>query len=49
MTRYEIDDPERAFKVLVRTSQQHNRKLRDIADELIRTGSLPGAAADSLA
>ena len=49
MTRYEIDDPERAFKVLVRTSQQHNRKLRDIADALIRTGSLPGSAADSLA
>ncbi len=49
MARYEIDDPERAFKVLVRTSQQTNRKLRDIADELIRTGSLPGAVADSLA
>jgi signal transduction histidine kinase/DNA-binding response OmpR family regulator len=49
MTRYEIDDPERAFKVLVRTSQQNNRKLRDVADELIRSGSLPGAAADSLA
>jgi signal transduction histidine kinase/DNA-binding response OmpR family regulator len=49
MTRYEIDDPERAFKVLVRASQQNNRKLRDIADELIRSGSLPGAAADSLA
>jgi DNA-binding response OmpR family regulator len=49
MGRYEIDDPERAFKALVRTSQQNNRKLRDIADELIRTGSLPGAAAESLA
>ena len=49
MGRYGIDDPERAFKALVRTSQQNNRKLRDIADELIRTGSLPGAAAESLA
>lgn len=49
MARYEIDDPERAFKVLVRTSQQNNRKLRDIADELIRTGSLPGATAEPLA
>jgi DNA-binding response OmpR family regulator len=40
MTRYELD-PERAFKVLVRTSQQGNRKLHDIATEVVRTGALP--------
>jgi DNA-binding response OmpR family regulator len=40
MSRYELD-PERAFKVLVRTSQQSNRKLHDIAAEVVRTGALP--------
>ena len=40
MVRYELD-PERAFKVLVRTSQQSNRKLHDIAAEVVRTGALP--------
>jgi DNA-binding response OmpR family regulator len=43
MTRYELDLG-RAFQVLVRSSQQTNRKLHDIATEVIRTGSLPGAA-----
>ena len=43
MTRYELDS-ERAFKVLVRTSQQSNRKLNDIAAEVVRTGTLPEAS-----
>jgi signal transduction histidine kinase/DNA-binding response OmpR family regulator len=42
MSRYELDR-ERAFQVLVRTSQQSNRKLHDIATEVVRAGSLPGA------
>jgi signal transduction histidine kinase/DNA-binding response OmpR family regulator len=46
MTRYELDR-ERAFQVLVRTSQQSNRKLHDIATEVMRAGSLPDAVADS--
>lgn len=41
MTRYDLDS-ERAFRVLVRTSQQSNRKLHDIAEETVRTGVLPG-------
>jgi signal transduction histidine kinase/DNA-binding response OmpR family regulator len=41
MTRYDLD-ADRAFQVLVRTSQQNNRKLHDIAEELVRTGQLPG-------
>ena len=40
MTRYDLD-PERAFKALVRTSQQSNRKVHDIAAEVVRTGALP--------
>ena len=34
--------PEGAFMLLVRASQQSNRKLRDIAEELVRSGALPG-------
>jgi AmiR/NasT family two-component response regulator len=34
--------PEAAFMLLVRASQQSNRKLRDIAEELVRSGALPG-------
>jgi hypothetical protein len=30
--------------VLVRTSQQNNRKLHDIAAEVVSTGALPGHA-----
>ena len=41
MTRYELD-AQQAFKVLARISQQSNRKLHDIAEELVRTGELPG-------
>jgi AmiR/NasT family two-component response regulator len=42
MARYELDR-ERAFQVMVRTSQQSNRKLHDLATEVVRAGSLPGA------
>jgi AmiR/NasT family two-component response regulator len=42
MTRYELD-AERAFQVLKRTSQQSNRKLHEIAAEVVRTGALPEA------
>jgi DNA-binding response OmpR family regulator/nitrogen-specific signal transduction histidine kinase len=42
MARYELDR-ERAFQVLVRTSQQSNRKLYDVATDVVRAGSLPGA------
>jgi len=48
MTRYELE-PQQAFQVLVRTSQQHNRKLHDIAEELVRTGVLPGVPSSPLA
>jgi signal transduction histidine kinase/DNA-binding response OmpR family regulator len=46
MTQYQLDR-ERAFQVLVRTSQQSHRKLHDVATEVMRAGSLPGAVADS--
>lgn len=39
MERYKIT-PERAFSVLIRVSQQSNRKLRDIAQELVDSGDL---------
>jgi GAF domain-containing protein len=39
MERYHVD-PDRAFRVLVRTSQQRQQKLRDVADELVRQGTL---------
>ena len=41
MERYQVDS-QRAFALLVRTSQHTNRKLRDIADELVTTGQLVG-------
>ena len=34
---------DRAFAVLVRASQDTNRKLRDVADELVHSGRLPEA------
>jgi signal transduction histidine kinase/DNA-binding response OmpR family regulator len=43
MSRYELDT-QRAFQVLVRTSQQNNRKLHDIAAEVVSTGALPGTS-----
>ena len=48
MTRYDLE-PKRAFQVLVRTSQQNNRKMNDIAEELLRTGELPGVATTPVA
>lgn len=40
MERHKIKEDE-AFTVLTRTSQQTNTKLRDVAAELVRTGTLP--------
>ena len=44
MERYNIS-AERAFLVLIRVSQNTNRKLHDIAAELARTGTVPGIQA----
>jgi transcriptional regulator with GAF, ATPase, and Fis domain len=44
MERYKIS-PERAFLVLARVSQDSNRKLHDIATELVRHGTVPGIPA----
>jgi hypothetical protein len=41
MERYKIT-ADQAFQVVTRVSQQINRGLSDVADELTRTGSLPG-------
>jgi GAF domain-containing protein len=41
MERYKIS-PERAFLRLTRVSQDSNRKLHDIATELVRHGTVPG-------
>ncbi|GAA0623878.1 GAF and ANTAR domain-containing protein [Kribbella sandramycini] len=40
MERFDLDD-DRAFAVLKRYSQNSNRKLRDVAQELIETRKLP--------
>ena len=40
MERFKIDDGE-AFEVLKRYSQNHNQKLRVIAEQLVRTRQLP--------
>jgi AmiR/NasT family two-component response regulator len=40
MERFRITS-DMAFRLLVRASQDTNRKLRDIADELTSTGQLP--------
>jgi GAF domain-containing protein len=39
MERYKLT-PDRAFQLLARASMTTNRKLRDIADHLVRTGEL---------
>ena len=44
MERYTIS-PERAFLVLTRVSQNSNRKLHDVATELVRHGTVPGLPA----
>src|SRR5918993_2543420 len=44
MERYNIS-AERAFLVLTRASQNSNRKLHDIATELVRHGTVPGVPA----
>ena len=44
MERYKIS-PERAFLVLTRISQDSNRKLYDIAAQLVRHGAIPGIPA----
>jgi GAF domain-containing protein len=41
MERHKIKEDE-AFTVLTHASQRTNTKLRDLAEELVRTGSLPG-------
>ena len=41
MERFKVTG-ERAFHMLVLASQHSNRKLRDIADELVSTGQLAG-------
>jgi len=43
MERYRINE-DRAFAVLTRASQTSNVKLRDVAQELVNTGALHGAA-----
>jgi len=41
MERYRLT-PDGAFALLARASQDTNVKLREVADELCRTGTLPG-------
>ena len=47
MERYRITG-DRAFALLVRASQDTNRKLRDVADELVHSGRLPERPPDRL-
>jgi GAF domain-containing protein len=41
MERHKIKEDE-AFTILTHASQRTNTKLRDVAEELVRTGALPG-------
>ena len=43
MERYQVDD-DRAFAILRRYSQDNNTELRDVAQLLIDTRSLPSSA-----
>jgi len=43
MERHKINEDE-AFTMLTHASQRTNTKLRDIAEELVRTGMLPSRA-----
>jgi hypothetical protein len=36
--------PDQAFQLLARASMNANRKVRDVADDLVRTGEFPVAA-----
>lgn len=45
MTRYQVDAT-RAYQALVRVSQHTNRKLRDLAADVVDTGALPAPIAD---
>jgi GAF domain-containing protein len=45
MERYKIT-PDQAFQLLAKASMDANRKVRDIADELVRTGVFPVARSD---
>ena len=45
MERYKVSE-DQAFKLLTHASQHTNTKLRLVADELVSTGLLPGAALD---
>ena len=42
MERFKVTD-DQAFRLLTRASQHSNLKLRDLADQLVRTGALPGS------
>jgi len=42
MERHRVT-PDAAFALLARASQDTNTKLRDVADQLCRTGDLPAA------
>ena len=42
MERYDLDEA-RAFEVLRRYSQDHNVKLRTVAEHLVSTRKLPGS------
>jgi GAF domain-containing protein len=42
MERYKVTDDE-AFNLLSRSSQHTGRKLREVAQDLVRTGTLPGS------
>ncbi len=44
MERYKISS-ERAFLLLARLSQTSNRKLHDVAEELVRQGTISTAGA----
>jgi signal transduction histidine kinase/DNA-binding response OmpR family regulator len=43
MARYGLTS-DRAFHTLVRISQQSNRKLRDVADEIVAAGAIPDSS-----
>jgi transcriptional regulator with GAF, ATPase, and Fis domain len=46
MERFKVTG-DRAFRLLAHASQISNRKLTDIAEDLVQSGELPGSAADS--